>query len=540
MRRALLVADLPGVAGVDFLEALAPGSVPHYLACQLLTQEVNAAVAGFLEAGFDHVRVVDAFALGVERPNLRAGELAEEVELLRAPPLEPEIFSGVEAAAFLGAHVGGGLRGFAPHTFFAHAAWRQGRRRLSEVELFVSRAAELGVPLVFIAGDQALGPRLAGLRFIATKRSLSVSQARSRPAHEVREQLRGAAKAKARSARPMRAAAIDLCFKSRWQAEAAERAGARRTTERSVRVESVGHALQTLESTEKTLRRSLRTEAELAFTQDVKALLLRPFEPRPPRSYEARARRALEAFLDRTNGKEDWRRADRALTLHMLEGHAPEFFERRKLEPVLQRAVKELAHLEQNYPPELSPDAAMARLDALYVRSERGLEAQLPLELGGHLEWLRARGEVLHAWLLEELAIQLGAPRKAPPPGRPLRSINREGDLYWLTHLFLLESRYLRKRLAAGLLACETEELLLAAGWVIENELVELASELAFCLQLANERTCPEHGALLELLARWQQPDGSVRQELETERSRAHTTAGALLAFAGATLNSAS
>ena len=63
--RVYLMTDLEGVAGVqNSLEWTRPGQYWYDLARQLLTQEANAAVAGFIAAGADEVLVADGHGPG--------------------------------------------------------------------------------------------------------------------------------------------------------------------------------------------------------------------------------------------------------------------------------------------------------------------------------------------------------------------------------------------------------------------------------------------------------------------------------------------
>ncbi|HYO57042.1 DUF6895 family protein [Archangium sp.] len=263
--------------------------------------------------------------------------------------------------------------------------------------------------------------------------------------------------------------------------------------------------------------------------RDVMALFRLPGTPAHPPSPRTEAvDRALRAFLSLTEGEDDEARALRALTLHMLEGHAPGAFARRGLGPTLEAAVAVLAEVPLALPEGLSPDVGMARVDAWYVRRERGLP-HAPLEphvLRSYLEHLEGGGHRLHAWLLGEMAATCGLDVRLPIPARAMRDVSRVADLYWLTHLYLLDTRYLRAAPKHPDVAAWTEEVLVAMPWVVEQGHVDLAAELVFCLQCVGEAGGGAHAALLSLLARQQQPDGRMDD--------AHATAGALLAFAGA------
>jgi D-amino peptidase len=251
------------------------------------------------------------------------------------------------------------------------------------------------------------------------------------------------------------------------------------------------------------------------------------------------AERALGAFLSLTEGASEEGRALRALTLHMLEGHAPGAFARWGLGPVLEVAVEALASVPVALPPGLPPDEGQHRVDAWYVRRERGLPHPelAPGALRAWLEHLDEEGHCLYAWLLGEMAASCGVDVRLPIPERALREHSRLADLYWLTHLFLLDTRYLRAPPRRARAAAWTEELRGATPWLLSQGHVDLAAEVAFCLQGMGETGGGAHAALLSFLATHQREDGCLCDETleaSAEESAAHATAAALLAFAGA------
>ncbi|OJH35944.1 DUF6895 family protein [Cystobacter ferrugineus] len=239
--------------------------------------------------------------------------------------------------------------------------------------------------------------------------------------------------------------------------------------------------------------------------------------------------RALTAFLALTPGTDDASRALRALTLHMLEGHAPRTFAHWELGPVLGAAVDALAEVPLALPEGLAPDDGMARVDAWFVRHERSLPNRRlePAALRAYLEHLDNEGYGLHAWLLGEMVATCGMDVRLPIPERVFRDLSRVMDLYWLTHRYLLDSRYLRAPVRAPDAAAWTEELRVATPWVLEQGNADLAGEVAFCLQCVGESRGGPHAALLTFLAERQRPEGDME-------GNAHATATALLAFAGA------
>lgn len=562
MRVALLVIDLEGVAGVDALGALVAGSLHYPAACAALTKETAAAVEALLEAGFDRVRVSDSHRAGAMRLNVDVGGLPEGTEVFwEEDAYSAALFEGVSAVACLGMHAPAGSNGFAAHTMDVHCGWRLGGRRLSETDIVFALAAEHGIPALFSSGDDVLEAQLARapssnrIHFVRTKRALGTRSAQSLPIAQSVEALRRAAA----TCRPVETrgpgrsrAPLTLTFKSRWQAELAAAGGGTRVDARTVQVRADGdgrgfralydEARRLTSISSARLGEAIRGMPGLAgFEEDATSLVARPLRRAQVPDVTGRADRALAAFLRRTEGSEDWQLADRAITLHMLEGHAPRFFERHALGPGLARAMERLEEMPTDFPQGLDPFAGMARLDALYLRNLRGHAPVAPVDAAALRDYVMfgsfASGR-LWGWLMSELAGRAGLlPRPGPSP-RVLRQTHRTDDLYWVTHLFLLQTDYFARPLPKDVLLPEREELLLASDWLRQTRQVDLAAEVAFCLQSVHEQDTAEHRGLVSLLARNQRTDGTVEDpgsgSNRDARSLAHGTAAALVAFAGA------
>jgi D-amino peptidase len=522
---ALLIADLEGVAGVDALEDLIAGAPGYARACTLLAGEVRAAVHGLTANGFDRVIVSDSHRAGAGRANLRAADLPPGAELdLRPDAYAAALFARADAVAAVGMHAAAGTSGFAAHTVTVMSSWLLGGRSLSEADLVLALAAEQGVPVVFVAGDDVLAREL-DVPTVVAKQSLGRDAARSRPPAEVHADLAAAATRAPARVRPAEGDLV-LELRSRWQADLAEGQGAARVGPYAVRLDGptfrarYAAGLRVLEALAAPLRQQVRSCADLL------ALLLRRPEHAPPPSYRAHADRALAAFLDRTRGPASWQRADRALTLHMLETYAPRFFAEAELAAVLGAARAALADVPRALAPDLTPPEAMARVDAAYLAGGDLDPAELAACLG--------RLHPLYAWLLCEIARQLGAAVPDLPPFRPR---SRVEDLYLETHRILLETRYLRRPLPTW---PPVERLVLAAPWVRAGRHVDLAAELCFCMQAAGEAACSEHADLIALVAAHQgegglvsDPSAAAAPAWDRPRLEAHATAAALVAFAG-------
>lgn len=549
MKRVLLIADLEGVAGVDSLEDLVFGSAGYPRARELLTEELSAAIEGFLAAGFDAVRVSDSHLCGSGEPNVLRERLHPAAELcFEEDACSPRLFEGVDAVACVGMHAAAGSGGFAAHTVDVVGAWEVAGRRLSESDIVLALAAEAGVPAVFVSGDDVLEASLAGrVGFVRTKQAEALAGAHSRSSEEVHAELRRAAQQPGRKVEPLPDAPLHLTFKSAWQADLAEETGARRLDRYRVALE--GGSFR--ERYERGVRASAAASAALAgtprgdvgsreFIEDATAFLQVPHPERPSSSYLEPAERALRAFLRLTARDTETSRALRALTLHMLEGHAPGLFARWELRPVLEEAVAALASLPAEYPLGLSPDEGMARVDASYVLRARGLAFSLPdrAAFRQYLEHLDAEGFGMHAWLLGELLAECGLDARLDFDARAFRPHSRILDMYWLTHLYLLDTRYLRQPLRHAQAREWTEELVCAVPWLIAAGHADLGAEVAFCLQAAGEADGGAHQALLKKLARdhlaedGRGLDGSAGASGEDDAE--HCTAALLLAFAGA------
>lgn len=248
------------------------------------------------------------------------------------------------------------------------------------------------------------------------------------------------------------------------------------------------------------------------------------------------ARRALEAFLSLTAGSSESEHALRALVFHMLEGYKPEAFERWNLAPLLQQAIHRLNEIDFSFSQQLSADDGLARVDAIYILHQRKFRHVLPKhhEFQNYLIHLDQNGFGLYAWVMSELMKQCGLDVALNFPQRPFKSNSRLLDTYWLTHLFLLDTHYLHLPLNHKESSNWTEDLIAATNWVLQESRLDLAGEIGICLQLSGQHHSDEYQLIIELLIQKQQIDGSLQDSMLDESAKAHTTAAAMLFFAGA------
>lgn len=198
-----ICTDMEGLAGVDSWEQCyaEDDSDPGYLyACEQLTLEVNAAVAGCFDAGATQVRVLDGH--GRNRNQGFVPELldprAEKVWIESLQPIRFEGLDGsVQAVAVIGQHaMAGTVNGFLDHTESPKTLCRflvNGEEH-GEMSLLAYYAGHYNVPLVYVSGDEALcdeAHRLfPGVVSTATKRGTGWATCELYPAGEVRQNIR--------------------------------------------------------------------------------------------------------------------------------------------------------------------------------------------------------------------------------------------------------------------------------------------------------------------------------------------------------------
>ncbi len=243
------------------------------------------------------------------------------------------------------------------------------------------------------------------------------------------------------------------------------------------------------------------------------------------------AQRALEAFFRAMDGPASHQRAERALTLHMLQFLAPRFFAEHQLQRPLASALEGLRKVPATFGPKVDDDEAMARFDALYLRKVRALAPRpfKPAALKAAVATATARTGTLFGWLMGELAVPLGVEARVRLPCRwPFRE-DRVIHLYHLTHLVLVDTLYLMKPVPRDRVD-ELIELQGALEGLAAKGSWDLLGECVFCLARAGT---PSPGAIEALLAA-QRPDGSFAEADSSPRSAAHCTAVGVLALAGA------
>ena len=156
--KIMIMTDMEGVTGVHDYKKCCTADGCYYQTCRrLLTQEVNAAIAGFFAGGATEIVV----ATGHGYDSLDRELLDERVEMLTGhfQPIWPwGLDESFDALAFVGQHAKAGSDyAHLAHTgSFAVLDFRVNGISIGEYGGFSFCAMELGIPVIFAAGDRAL------------------------------------------------------------------------------------------------------------------------------------------------------------------------------------------------------------------------------------------------------------------------------------------------------------------------------------------------------------------------------------------------
>jgi len=158
--KVFISADMEGVAGVVDKEHTLRDGKEHERARKLMTQEVNAAIEGALEAGAKQILVNDSH--GTMR-NIIPEDLNENAELITGSPKPLSMMQGIDstfnAAFFVGYHaMRGTYHGILEHTYHSGVVsdvFFNGKR-CGETGINAAVAGCFKVPVALVTGDKAV------------------------------------------------------------------------------------------------------------------------------------------------------------------------------------------------------------------------------------------------------------------------------------------------------------------------------------------------------------------------------------------------
>jgi D-amino peptidase len=183
--KVYISVDMEGIAGVVTGDQLIPGGFEYERFRRFMTDEAVAAVKGAQAAGATEVVVSDSHGNG---ESLLIELFPKDVRIVRSWPRHGEMMAGLDssfaAALFVGYHASTtNPKGVRAHTISSAHFTRVGLNgtAVTEAELNAAYAGALGVPVVFMSGDDAaiaeVTSRLGAMDTVETKKSLGFHSA---------------------------------------------------------------------------------------------------------------------------------------------------------------------------------------------------------------------------------------------------------------------------------------------------------------------------------------------------------------------------
>jgi len=174
-----------------------PHTEQYKIGRELLTADVNAVIGGLFEGGAGTVQVVDAHGSGNQWPDLLLDKLDKRASMVsRDQPfrqyvdiVEPNVY---DAVVCVGMHAKTGSGGFASHTFTLGMDIILNDQSVTETELVAYSWGRVGVPVIFVSGDDRLLGDLKTMpwiEYVTVKKATSASTVELRPWAEARRDL---------------------------------------------------------------------------------------------------------------------------------------------------------------------------------------------------------------------------------------------------------------------------------------------------------------------------------------------------------------
>lgn len=156
--KILIAVDMEGITGVTTWEQVTPGHAEYARFRKLMTQDVNAAIRGALEAGAEEVIVADGHWDG---SNILIEELDPRARLNSGSPSPFSMMQGIDESVdgvfFVGYHArNGSANAILDHTWSSKAVANVWLNDIltGEYGLNAALAGHFGVPVVMTSGDR--------------------------------------------------------------------------------------------------------------------------------------------------------------------------------------------------------------------------------------------------------------------------------------------------------------------------------------------------------------------------------------------------
>ena len=195
--KVLISADMEGLGGVVTWDVQAdPKGREYEKFRRLMTQEVNAAVAGAADAGATAILVVDSHNDG---QNIDIELLDRRARLIRGPLLPLDMVQGIDstfdAVVFIGYHAReGAAEAVLAHTDNGRIVEKLNGVEVPEAGMNAAIAGDFGVPVVFLSGDQTICQEarelLGPIETVAVKHAIGFYSAEMLPPEESQRLIR--------------------------------------------------------------------------------------------------------------------------------------------------------------------------------------------------------------------------------------------------------------------------------------------------------------------------------------------------------------
>jgi D-amino peptidase len=199
--KIFIVTDMEGVGGVNNAdEQLLPGQRRYDETRRLLTGEVNAAVAGALEAGASEVVIWDGHD---SSRSLSIDEIHPRARLIQGQATPPDYYLAeklYDGILFVGQHAMAGAKGGVlahSQSFSVQNIFLNGKP-VGEIGQVAAIAGHFDIPVIMLSGDQAACEELLVLQpkaeTVAVKRLVGKTSTLSLSHAEARTQIQAAAR----------------------------------------------------------------------------------------------------------------------------------------------------------------------------------------------------------------------------------------------------------------------------------------------------------------------------------------------------------
>jgi len=211
--KILLYYDMEGLSGQNILTSIDFPRPEYFKARELLTADVNAVIDGLFAGGADSVFVVDAHGSFNPEPDILLDKMDSRAKMLfKKERFHPYVDlldeNNYDAIVAVGMHSKTGGGGFAEHTMNLGTDWIFNGMSINESELLAYSWGRIGVPLIFVSGDDKLARQLAWmdwLEYTTVKEAKGIDDAELKPVEEVHKTLRSAAERSVRNLNQVKA-----------------------------------------------------------------------------------------------------------------------------------------------------------------------------------------------------------------------------------------------------------------------------------------------------------------------------------------------